>query len=137
MQIINTTPHVFLPLDSSPAPTMPALSLIVKATFALRREQPALAVAKDAQQQLSGDEQYLDDLGRSLRYSNDLVPTKLRGEALVTATRPTGSRAPPATSASPSGQSRRRCGSPATGPGSATPRGRWRSGAPSLFRACQ
>ncbi|MEO5727202.1 MAG: DUF2169 domain-containing protein [Byssovorax sp.] len=86
MQIINTTPYVFLPLDTSPAPTMPALSLIVKATFALRHEQPALAVAKDAQQQLSGDEPYLDDLGRSLRYSNDLVPTKLRGEALVTAT---------------------------------------------------
>ncbi len=85
MQIINTTPYVFLPLDSSPAPTMPALSLIVKATFALRPEQPALAVAKNAQQQVSGDEQYLDDLGRSLRYSNDLVPTKLRGEALVTA----------------------------------------------------
>ena len=86
MKIINTTPYVFLPLDSSPAPTMPALSLIVKATFALRHEQPALAVAKDAQQQVSGDEQHLDDLGRSLRYSNDLVPTKLRGEALVTAT---------------------------------------------------
>jgi len=86
MQIINTTPYVFLPFDSSPAPTMPALSLIVKATFALRHEQPALAVAKNDQKQLAGDEQYLDDLGRSLKYSTDLVPTKLRGEALVIAT---------------------------------------------------
>lgn len=85
MQIINTTPYVFLPFDCSIAPTMPALSLIVKATFTLRREQPALAVAKNDQKQVAGDEQYMDDLGRSLRYSNDLVPSKIRGEVLVNA----------------------------------------------------
>jgi hypothetical protein len=86
MQIINTTPYVFLPFDCSTAPTLPALSLIVKATFALRHDQPALAVAANDQKQIAGDEQYLDDLGRSLLYASDLVPTKLRGEVLVTAT---------------------------------------------------
>lgn len=85
MEVINNTPYVFLPFDCSPAPDSPALSLIVKGTFRLRPDEPAIAAGKNDQAQPAGDEMHMDDLGRSLRYSSDLVALKLKGEAFVTA----------------------------------------------------
>lgn len=86
MEVINATPYVFQPFDCSPAPEAPALSLILKGTFKLRPDQPAAALPRDAQPQVKGDEMYMDDLGRSLRYGSDLVPMKVRGEVTFTAT---------------------------------------------------
>lgn len=86
MNVFNTTPYVFFPYDASPAPTLPALTLIVRGTFSLPTQGPAIARPKDEQQPLRGDEQHLDDLGRSLAYATDLVPMKPRGEVLVYAT---------------------------------------------------
>lgn len=83
MEVVNATPYVLLPFDYSPAPSMPALSLIVKGTFALRPDQPAVAVDKAKQRQIMADDVHMDDIGRSLRYASDLVPIKVRGEVLV------------------------------------------------------
>jgi hypothetical protein len=86
MQVFNTTPYVFFPYDVSPAPALPALTLIARGTFSLPQHGPAIAKPKDQQKPLRGDEQHLDDLGRSLAYATDLVPRKPRGEVLVYAT---------------------------------------------------
>jgi hypothetical protein len=83
MHVFNTTPYVFSPHDASLAPTLPALTLIVRGTFALPAGGPASARPRDQQPPPRGDEQHLDDLGRSLAYSTDLVPSKPRGEVLV------------------------------------------------------
>jgi hypothetical protein len=85
VEIINETPYVLMPFDGSTGAASPALSFLVKGTFELRPELPALARGKDAQRPIAGDETYLDELGRSLRYSTDLVLSKARGEAMVTA----------------------------------------------------
>jgi len=81
--IFNDTPYCFFPFDTSVAPTLPSLTLIVRGTFTLPTHGPALAKPKEEQETLRGDEQYMDDLGRSLAYSTDLVPMKPRGEVLV------------------------------------------------------
>jgi hypothetical protein len=86
MKVFNTTPYVFFPYDTSPAPTMPALTLIVRGTFSLPVQGPAVANPRAEQRPVRGDEQHLDDLGRSLAYATDLVPAKPRGEVLVYAT---------------------------------------------------
>lgn len=86
MNVFNTTPYVFFPYDTSPAPTLPALTLIVRGTFSLPALGPAIARPKDEQKPLRGDEPHLDDLGRSLAYATDLVAMKPRGEVLVHAT---------------------------------------------------
>ncbi len=83
MEIINTTPYAFHPFDCSVGPTVPALSLIVKGTFKLRFGQAAEAVPEALQQALRGDEMFMDDLGRSLRYATDLVALKPRGEVML------------------------------------------------------
>ena len=83
MDIINTTPYRFHAFDFSTAPSRPALSLIVKGTFELRLGEPAAPVSKDDQEPLRGDEQHLDDLGRSLAHATDLCPLKTRGEVLL------------------------------------------------------
>ncbi len=83
MNVFNTTPYVFFPYDASLAPTLPALTLIVRGTFAFRTGAPATAKPAKEQKPPRGDEQHLDDLGRSLAYSSDLVPMKPRGEVLV------------------------------------------------------
>ncbi len=86
MDIFTSTPYVFFPYDTSHGPTLPSATLIVRGSFALRRGEPAIAKPKEDQKQLRGDETYLDDIGRSLMYSTDLVPSKERGEVLVYAT---------------------------------------------------
>lgn len=86
MEIVNTTPYRFHPFDCSVGPELPALSLIVKGTFKLQPEEPAVAVDANFQQALRGDETYMDDLGRSLCYASDLVAFKQRAEVFVNAT---------------------------------------------------
>lgn len=83
MAIFNDTPYCFFPFDTSLAPTLPSLTLIVRGTFSLPTHGPALAKPKAEQGPPRGDEQHLDELGRSLAYSTDLVPMKPRGEVLV------------------------------------------------------
>ena len=85
MRLFNTTPYAFLPYDCSPAPTLPAMSVIIKGTFELRPDAPAAALSKERQERMRGDEMHLDDLGRSLAYATDLVAAKPRAEALVSA----------------------------------------------------
>ena len=75
MNVFNTTPYVFFPYDASPAPTLPALTLIVKGTFALPAHGPAIAKPKAEQGQLRSDEQHLDDLGRSLADRGVQIPS--------------------------------------------------------------
>jgi hypothetical protein len=83
MDVANTTPYAFHPLDATALPTSPALTLIVKGVFELVHGQPAKA--KSDAPDILGDDAHLDDIGRSLRYASDLVPLKLRGEVLVNA----------------------------------------------------
>lgn len=83
MDIVNTTPYSFHPFDCSVGPTVPALSLIVKGTFKLRFGQAALALPAADQLPLRGDETFMDDVGRSLKYATDLVALKPRGEVLL------------------------------------------------------
>jgi hypothetical protein len=85
VKVINTTPYSFLPFECSPTPTHPALTLIVRGTFKIRPDAPAKAKAEADQKPPQGDEQHMDDLGRSLAYASDLVPVKPRGEVLVNA----------------------------------------------------
>ena len=85
METINETPYLVLPFDCSPTPQVPAMSLIVKGSFRLCADASAEPLAAAAQKPFLGDDIYLDDLGRSLRYASDLVPLKVRGEVLVDA----------------------------------------------------
>ena len=83
MKLFNATPYVLLPFESTSDPAQPELTLVVKGTFKLRQDQPAIAVDKEQQQPPRGDDMHMDDIGRSLRYSTDLAPMKVRGEAMV------------------------------------------------------
>jgi hypothetical protein len=85
MEVFNATPYVFLPFDSSSDPAQSMLTLVVKGTFKLQPGEAAVAVGQKQQQPPRGDDIYMDDIGRSLRYASDLAPTKVRGEVTVNA----------------------------------------------------
>ncbi len=85
MEIFNETPYAFLPFDATVLGAPPALALIVKGAFKLAADQAAVALDKAKQPQMSGDEMFMDNIGRSLKYATDLAPFKLRGELTVTA----------------------------------------------------
>jgi len=84
MELITETPFSVFPLDTSPVPARPSVTFIVKGTFALHANEPAAALPAAKQPPLAGDEIFLDDIGRSLRYSSDLIAQKLRGEVTLT-----------------------------------------------------
>ncbi len=81
MKIVNTTPYLFHPFDCSAGSPGPALSLLIKGTFKLQDGQSSAAA--DEQKPFKGDQQFLDDLGRSTSYASDLVPLKTRGEVTL------------------------------------------------------
>ncbi|MBL9025854.1 MAG: DUF2169 domain-containing protein [Myxococcales bacterium] len=83
MKIVNTTPYRFHAFDFSTGPSRPALSLIVKGLFELKLGEAASAVPADEQEPIRGDEQHMDDLGRSLVHATDLCPLKTRGEVML------------------------------------------------------
>lgn len=85
MQLVTETPYSFLPFDPNPGPESESVTLIVKGTFRAQQDGRAVAVDKNVQRPLAGDEMFMDDLGRSLRYATDLVPLKPRGELTVNA----------------------------------------------------
>jgi hypothetical protein len=83
MKLFSSLPYKFAPLDGTLDPAAPVMSFIVKATFALEHEQ--LPVPADEQAEFAGDEIYMDEIGRSLRYASDLAMFKPFGEVLLTA----------------------------------------------------
>ncbi|MFO0612987.1 MAG: DUF2169 domain-containing protein [Polyangiaceae bacterium] len=83
MQIIHETPYLVHPLDCAVGPGSSAMSLVVKGTFKMKLDGAAEAVSEPPE--MRGDETYMDDLGRSLAYSSDLLPYKPRGEVIVNA----------------------------------------------------
>src|SRR5688572_28019217 len=80
MDIVTELPYPVQVLDTSPAPSLPSATLIVKGAFKLEPDAPALPCSPEEQRQLEGDDIYLDDVGRSLRYATDLAPFKVHGE---------------------------------------------------------
>ncbi|MEJ0020551.1 MAG: DUF2169 domain-containing protein [Acetobacteraceae bacterium] len=74
MRIISKSPFVFAPLPSRVRPPQRSITLILKGTFDIV-ENAACTPAKD-QRPLSGDEVYLDEIGRSLAWASDLAPFK-------------------------------------------------------------
>lgn len=94
MKLFSALPYKFIPLDGTVNPASPELSFIVKGTFAL--ENLWVPAAAEEQAEFAGDERYMDEIGRSLRYANDLVMHKPFGEVLVTADchAPNGQAAP-------------------------------------------
>ncbi len=85
MEVVTETALSVFPLDTTQVPARPSVTLIVKAAFALCPNEPATVLAVAKQPPLAGDEIFLDDVGRSLRYASDLVATKLRGEVTLSA----------------------------------------------------
>jgi hypothetical protein len=86
VEIVNDTPYALHPLEATISPKAPSVTLIVKGTFRLRPDEPAVAVDVADRAPFEGDDIHLDDLGRSLRYATDLAPMKLVGEVLLDAT---------------------------------------------------
>lgn len=85
MNLFSTLPYKFIPLDATLDPARPELSFLVKATFQLRNWRLPTTLPAEEQADFAGDERYMDEIGRSLRYASDLVPFKPLGEVLLTA----------------------------------------------------
>ncbi|RDJ21038.1 DUF2169 domain-containing protein [Bosea caraganae] len=85
MKLFSSLPYKFIPLDSTLDPAKPELSFIVKATFSLQNWRMPTTLPAEEQADFAGDERYMDEIGRSLRYASDLVPFKPFGEVLLTA----------------------------------------------------
>jgi hypothetical protein len=83
MQLFSSLPYKFAPLDGTLNPAAPLLTFIVKATFAIEHQE--LPEPADEQADFAGDEIYMDEIGRSLRYASDLALFKPFGEVLLTA----------------------------------------------------
>src|SRR5882757_6513382 len=81
MRIINNTLFEFLSLPSEVVPPQQSLTLVVKGTFDLK--DGAICTPSEKQRGISGDEPYLDDVGRSLAWASDLAPFKPRTDVYV------------------------------------------------------
>lgn len=85
MKLLSSLPYKFIPLDGTLNPATPELSFIVKGTCSLHNWRLPIDLPADEQADFAGDERYMDEIGRSLRYANDLVMFKPFGEVLLTA----------------------------------------------------
>ncbi|TCR69756.1 DUF2169 domain-containing protein [Bosea sp. BK604] len=85
MKLLSSLPYKFIPLDGTLNPAAPELSFIVKGTFSLHNWRLPTDLPADEQEDFAGDDRYMDEIGRSLRYANDLVMFKPFGEVLLTA----------------------------------------------------
>ena len=85
MRFFKTVPYRFAPIDASESADAPEFVYVVKGTFSFEPGETARPVAEGDQVELSGDKPYLDEIGRSLRYSTDLSPYKPWGEITLTA----------------------------------------------------
>lgn len=74
MRTLNHTPFPLVPRSSVIAPPALSVSFILKGTFAIKPNAPCEIAEK--QEPISGDKTFLDEIGRSPRWSNDLVPFK-------------------------------------------------------------
>lgn len=81
MRIIKDTSFEFMPLPSKVSPPQQSLTLIVKGTFDIT--DGATCTPSEKQRKISGDETYLDDIGRSLAWASDLAPFKPRTDVHV------------------------------------------------------
>jgi len=85
MRLYSTLPYKFLPLEGTVDPAAPEMAFIVKATYALEHGRLPAPLPADEQVDFLGDDRFMDKIGRSLRYSNDLLMYKPFGEVLLTA----------------------------------------------------
>lgn len=85
MQLFTRLPHRFQPLDISLTPSAPALAFIVKGTYALDYSGRPQPLPREEQPDIMGDDPFMDDIGRSLRYPSDLAAFKPGGEVTLTA----------------------------------------------------
>lgn len=82
MRVIKNTPFEFLPFPSKVTPPQASLTLIVKGTFDIK--DGAICTPAEKQRKVSGDEPYLDEIGRSLAWASDLAPFKPRTDVYIT-----------------------------------------------------
>jgi hypothetical protein len=73
VKIVNETPFAFAALRTQPLPPAHALTVILKATFALKGDKWEVA---EKQRELEPDKPYMDEIGRSLAWASDLAPIK-------------------------------------------------------------
>lgn len=81
MQIIKNIGFEFLPLPTKGDLPQRSLTLIAKGTFDLR--DGGICTPAEKQRQISGDQPYLDDIGRSLAWASDLAPFKPRTDVYL------------------------------------------------------
>ncbi|HUA76119.1 MAG TPA: DUF2169 domain-containing protein, partial [Acetobacteraceae bacterium] len=74
MRIVNLTPFELLARPQQPAPPDWALTVVLKGTFTLKPDAPCPPAAKH--KPIQGDETFLDEIGRSLRWADDGAPIK-------------------------------------------------------------
>ncbi len=94
MRIIKDMPFEFMPLPSEVVPPQQSLTLIVKGTFNIK--DGAICTPAETQRKISGDETYLDEIGRSLAWASDLAPFKPHTDVYVIGSfhQPGGAAAP-------------------------------------------
>ena len=80
MKIVNETPFAFAALRTQPLPPAHALTVILKAAFALKDGKWEIA---EKQRALEPDKPYMDEIGRSLAWASDLAPIKPCGDFYV------------------------------------------------------
>lgn len=85
MRLFSSLPHKFIPLEGTVDPAAPEMAFIVKATYALEHGRLPRLLPADEQVDFLGDDRFMDKIGRSLRYANDLLLYKPFGEVLLIA----------------------------------------------------
>jgi hypothetical protein len=85
MRLFSTLPYKFIPLEGTLDPATPEMAFIVKASFALEHGRLPVPLPAEEQVDFLGDDRFMDKIGRSLRYSSDLLMYKPFGEVLLVA----------------------------------------------------
>jgi hypothetical protein len=82
MELVNETPFCVARLFWADLEGRPRLTVVVKATFAIKPGQAAVVAAKQLPI-LSVDEQFSDDPNATVRFESDLVPIKPRADVIL------------------------------------------------------
>lgn len=83
MQLVNKTPFDVFVLASQIDPPRPSATIVVKATFAIAPDAVAEPLPDEEQDKMQADQPYMDEIGRSLSWANDLEPLKPFAEVVV------------------------------------------------------
>ena len=81
MTIANNTPFKLIPMPSQVSPPAHSLTVILKGTFVIQND--GVCTVADQQLDFAPDQPYLDEVGRSLAWSSDLVPFKPRTDFYI------------------------------------------------------